>query len=90
MLNENKILHELKQIRKENLLQKPIWNLKDLLLFTGYSESWAYKAVMNREIPFIKKRNRLFFDSEKIITWIKEDSIDSDANELKLFQDKYK
>ncbi len=53
-------------------LSKPVFNIDELCLFTGYSKSTIYKCSMLGTIPHYKKLKHLMFDREEIISWLKE------------------
>ena len=60
------------------------------MYITSYSESKIYKLTSAGEIPFFKKGNKLFFEPDKVLSWLKEDFTGSDAEEFKKFRDKNK
>jgi excisionase family DNA binding protein len=50
-------------------------NLKDACIETGLSESKIYKAVMDRDIPFMKYGRRLVFSRKALREWVEERTI---------------
>lgn len=67
---------ELKLIFKDSLLaQKRVFNLKDLMTYTGWSNKNIYRLTSLNLIPFTKPtRGSLFFDRLKIEEWLLSNS----------------
>ncbi len=67
---------ELKLIFKDSLLaQKRVFNLKDLMAYTGWSDKNIYRLTSLNLIPFTKPtRGSLFFDRLKIEEWLLSNS----------------
>jgi len=52
-------------------LNKTIFNVEDLINYTGYKRSYIYKLVHNNVIPFSKPNGKtLFFEKSEIDTWL--------------------
>lgn len=66
-----KLNKKLKQIESLLALTKPVYNIDELCLFTGFSKSTIYKCSMLGTIPHYKKLKHLVFDREEIILWLK-------------------
>jgi len=63
---------ELSGIFKDSLLaQKRVFNLKDLMTYTGWSDKNIYRLTSLNLIPFSKPtKGSLFFDRLKIEEWL--------------------
>lgn len=53
------------------LFQKKIWNVDDVLAFTGLGYSTLMRYTSQKRIPH-RKRGRLFFIPQEIMNWIDE------------------
>lgn len=54
------------------LFEKKIWTISDVACATGYSIATLYNMTSRREIPFQKRRGRVFFDPLEIQNWVFE------------------
>ena len=72
MSKQNISVEDLKMIFKDSLLaQKRVFNLKDLMSYTGWSDKNIYRLTSLRMIPFTKPtKGSLFFDRLKIEEWL--------------------
>jgi len=61
--------------QKNQLNQKKVLTLEEFCIYTGYSESTAYKLSSKRKVPHSKLGRTLFFDREKIEIWLLQNSI---------------
>jgi hypothetical protein len=71
MSKENSTVEErLKKIEQLLNLNKPVYNLHDIALISGYEISYIYKLTHLRAIPHYKPRNgALYFNPTEIIEW---------------------
>ena len=61
-------------IEKQNskqLFENLIWGIDEVSQFTSYSKGTIYNLVSEGEIPFRKKRGRLWFFPSEILNWMK-------------------
>ena len=61
-------------IEKQNskqLVENLIWGIDEVSQFTSYSKGTIYNLVSEGEIPFRKKRGRLWFIPSEILNWMK-------------------
>ncbi len=66
-----KIDHD-KSCNESTIFQKKIWTIADVSKATGYSIKTLYNLTSRREIPFHKRRGRVFFDPLEIQNWVFE------------------
>lgn len=65
------ILHKLNRIEKHVVALKSVFNLDDLVEYTGFKKSYVYKLVHRNEIPFSKPTGgMLFFEKKAIDEWL--------------------
>jgi excisionase family DNA binding protein len=50
---------------------KLIWGIDEVCSFTRYSKGTIYNLVSEGDIPYRKKRGRLWFVPNEILKWIK-------------------
>lgn len=67
------IKNELQEIKNIVSLQKPIFNLEETALFTGFSKSHIYKLTSTGGIPCYKRGKHLFFKREELEQWMLSD-----------------
>lgn len=81
-----KLLLELKELKKSLLLQKEVLTIEEVSLYTGYTVDYLYKLIHLKEIPCHKppKGRRLFFKKEELIEWL------TSEKQLKLQESKQK
>jgi len=53
------------------LFNKLIWGIDDVCLFTAYRKGTIYNLVSSGSIPYRKRRGRLFFIPDEILSWVK-------------------
>jgi excisionase family DNA binding protein len=53
------------------LFNKLIWGIDEVCSFTRYSKGTIYNLVSEGDIPYRKKRGRLWFVPNEILKWIK-------------------
>ncbi len=72
MSKQNISIEDLSLIFKDTLLaNKRVFNLKDLMAYTGWSDKNIYRLTSLRLIPFSKPtKGALFFDRVKIEEWL--------------------
>lgn len=57
----------------DNLLfNNRIWNIDDVVHFTGFAKGTIYNMTSRREIPHRKRGKKLFFIPDEILNWIEE------------------
>jgi predicted DNA-binding transcriptional regulator AlpA len=76
MSKQNISIEDLHTIFKDSLLaQKRVFNLKDLMSYTGWSDKNIYRLTSLSLIPFTKPtKGSLFFDRLKIEEWLLSNS----------------
>jgi excisionase family DNA binding protein len=55
----------------EQLFDKLIWSIDEVSRFTSYSKGTIYNLVSEGDIPYRKRRGRLWFIPSEILKWIK-------------------
>lgn len=50
---------------------KLIWSIDEVARFTRYSKGTIYNLVSEGDIPYRKKRGRLWFIPSEVISWLK-------------------
>lgn len=64
---------------------KPILDIQEAVLFTGFSLGHLYRLTSNKEIPHYKKDRKLYFKKSELEEWMLEtrvltnDEIDAQA-----------
>jgi predicted DNA-binding transcriptional regulator AlpA len=61
--------HQPVQPALAKLFEKRIWLVKDVSEYTGYAVGTVYNLTSADEIPFRKKRGKLYFIPLEIINW---------------------
>ena len=94
-MSTQKITEQLNEIKmmiiKGNQFQKEIFTIKDLMAYTGYSDSTIHKLSAKKLIPHNKPTNGvLFFDRAEIVAWIREHKVYSDEEVLNKFSKELK
>lgn len=94
-MNPQKITEQLNEIKmmiiKGNQFQKEIFTIKDLMAYTGFSDSTIHKLSAKKLIPHNKPTNgALFFDRAEIVSWIREHKVYSDEEVLSKFSKQLK
>lgn len=94
-MSTQKITEQLNEIKmmiiKGNQFQKEIFTIKDLMAYTGYSDSTIHKLSARKVIPHNKPTNgALFFDRAEIVAWIREHKVYSDKEVLSKFSKELK
>lgn len=59
-----------KNVSHNQLFEKKIWYMDDVLEFTRYSRKTIYNLVSLGQIPYQKQRKRLVFIPQEILNWI--------------------
>lgn len=75
-MKEDEIIGKLKEIIDCIKIAKPVLNVRETALLTGYSPAHLYKLVCNREIPHYKRGKTLFFKREEILAWMTENKVE--------------
>lgn len=79
MENET-IIRKLNRIEQSLTALKQIFNVDDLVEYTGFKKSYVYKLVHRNEIPYSKPTGgMLFFDRKEIDAWLMSKHEKSDA-----------
>ncbi len=94
-MSPQKIIEQLNEIKmmitKGNQFQKEIFTIKDLMAYTGFSDSTIHKLSAKKLIPHNKPTNgALFFDRVEIVAWIREHKVYSDEEVLYKFSKQLK
>lgn len=55
----------------EVFFDKLIWGIDEVARFTRYSKGTIYNLVSEGDIPYRKKRGRLWFIPSEVISWLK-------------------
>lgn len=53
-----------------------ILNVAGASKLTGYAEQSIYVMISKKQIPYIKRGARVFFERDRLIAWIKENKIE--------------
>lgn len=53
------------------LFDKLIWGIDEVARFTRYSKGTIYNLVSEGDIPYRKKRGRLWFIPSEVVSWLK-------------------
>ena len=78
MESRDLILEKLERIEKNIVGLKSIFNVEELMDYTGFTKSYIYKLVHINEIPYSKPNGKLlFFEREKIDKWLLRNAIKS-------------
>ncbi|WP_418514111.1 helix-turn-helix domain-containing protein [Corallibacter sp.] len=71
------------------LLQKEVFTIDELSLYTGYTVDYIYKMVHQGVIPYSKPNGKkLFFVKEEIVSWLSANKHKSDQ-ELEIQANSY-
>lgn len=55
------------------LFEKIIWQIDDVCEVTTYKKGTIYNLVSIGEIPYRKRRGKLFFIPSEVISWVKNE-----------------
>lgn len=55
----------------QQLFEKLIWNIDEVSRFTSYSKGTIYNLVSEGDIPYRKKRGKLWFIPNEVLKWMK-------------------
>jgi predicted DNA-binding transcriptional regulator AlpA len=53
------------------LFDNLIWGIDEVCLFTSYSKGTIYNLVSEGDIPYRKRRGRLWFVPSEVLKWMK-------------------
>lgn len=69
---EENIMQQLEEIKRLTLLAaKKVFNMDELVLYTGLSKSYIYRLTCTKGIPFYKPGgNRVWFKKDEIDEWM--------------------
>lgn len=59
------------QVSAQMLFEKLIWNIDEVSRFTSYSKGTIYNLVSEGDIPYRKRRGRLWFIPNEVLRWMK-------------------
>lgn len=54
---------------------KPVLDLDEAALFTGFSKGHLYRLTSERQIPHYKKNRKLYFKKTELEAWLTEDRV---------------
>ena len=54
---------------------KPVLDLDEAALFTGFSKGHIYRLTSERQIPHYKKSRKLYFKKTELEAWLLEDRV---------------
>lgn len=54
---------------------KPVLDLDEAALFTGFSKGHLYRLTSERQIPHYKKSRKLYFKKTELEAWLLEDRV---------------
>lgn len=68
------------RLEKATLIKsKPVLDIDEAALFTGYSVKGLYGLTSKRQIPHYKKNGKLYFKKEELVAWMTEQKILTDS-----------
>lgn len=81
MENNIELMAKLEHIEQLTLLgAKDVFNMDDLVAYTGLSKGYLYRLVCKREIPFYKGGGKMnFFKREDINAWLLQNRVSSQS-----------
>ncbi|HXH75405.1 MAG TPA: helix-turn-helix domain-containing protein [Bacteriovoracaceae bacterium] len=59
------------QESQAKLFENLIWGIDEVSRFTSYSKGTIYNLVSEGDIPYRKKRGRLWFIPSEVLKWLK-------------------
>ncbi len=77
MSEMQQLIERMDRVEKLTLLAaKNVLQLDDVVLLTGLSKSWLYKATSAGQIPHYKPNGKtIYFDRKEIEDWLKQNRI---------------
>ncbi len=70
-IEEKNRYNEGEQTSAQTLFEKLIWDIDEVSRFTSYSKGTIYNLVSEGDIPYRKRRGRLWFIPNEILKWMK-------------------
>ena len=61
--------------RLATISAKPVLDLDEAALFTGFSKGHLYRLTSERQIPHYKKSRKLYFKKTELEAWLLEDRV---------------
>lgn len=58
-------------LERQRLFDNLIWGIDEVSRFTSYSKGTIYNLVSEGDIPYRKRRGRLWFVPSEILKWMK-------------------
>lgn len=58
---------------------KPILDVKEAAIFTGFSVKYLYRLTSTKQIPHFKKNAKLLFDKSELKSWLTEHKVLTEA-----------
>lgn len=65
--------------RLATISAKPILDLDEAVLFTGFSKGHLYRLTSERQIPHYKKNRKLYFKKTELEAWLLEEKVLTNA-----------
>lgn len=65
--------------RLATISAKPILDLDEAVLFTGFSKGHLYRLTSERQIPHYKKSRKLYFKKSELEAWLLEEKVLTNA-----------
>lgn len=59
---------------------KPILDLSEAALFTGFSEGHLYRLTSSKQIPHYKKNRKLYFRKAELEDWLTQEAVPTEAD----------
>lgn len=69
---EQKIELAIQRSAVHDLMNKPVWNVKELCIILSLTENQVYKLTSQNRIPYSKERGMLMFEPELIMQWVRD------------------
>lgn len=58
---------------------KPVLNLEETVVFTGFSKGHLYRLTSEKQIPYYKKCRKLYFKKSELEAWLLERRVSTQA-----------
>lgn len=77
-MSDAALIERLDRIERLSLLAaKQVLTIEDTALLTGYTVKYMRSLISNREIPYYKRGNRLYFRRDEVEDWMQEHRVSS-------------
>lgn len=67
------ILDEQQRLSSSTIFNKLIWVIDDVCSATTYKKGTIYNLVSSGSIPYRKRRGKLFFIPNEVLSWVKNE-----------------